>query len=266
MSLPPVDVMVPMRDYHVLTRSLCRQLAEQGEFDRLWVYDNGSSSRSSRNWLSTIETTGRYGAEVVRWGPAKGIYRMWNDAWRRSLHTWRAETAGDPAERRFLAILNNDLEIPPRFLSNLAAGLLAGADEGVWATFPQWGLSWPSESTPTGRLSATRGTRNAGGMSGYAFLLDVTRHDTDGLPFIDEEFIWYSGDGDLVTQIEINGGTAARVEGLPVGHKEKATSRHHPWAKQQGPIDMRRYRRKYPNREDVCPIPRGPLSSTFEPR
>ena len=151
-----IIAMVPMRDNHGLTRNLCRGLAEGGpEYSHFWIYDNGSANRSAQRWLQTIEATGRYAAEVIRWGPTRGLYGMWNDAIRHALQLW---LAGDLDHRVYLAILNNDLIVPPGFLGHLADALDQHRDAGVWITYPDWPAGWPRPVELTGEVRRTSGT------------------------------------------------------------------------------------------------------------
>lgn len=227
------------REGHRRTRNLLRQIAgDQHPPDELVVYDNGSEDPVAVAWLDTLEQTGRYAAEVVRWGPARGIYAMWNDALRCAVDALASERYG---RRHFAAILNNDLDLPPGFLHALGTAL-DDAPADVAAVYPDWLLGWPCDSTPTGELRRTTGTRNLGGLSGYAFVVDVAPIADGRVPYIDEGYLWLCGDGDLVSSIEAAGLTAAAVVGLPVGHVGGATGKAHPWTRAQGRRDMDRSR------------------------
>lgn len=234
-----IHVCVPMRDEHPLTRALVRSLVQDSEFVRLAIFDNGTTAPTGRRWLEAVEH-GRFGAgvEVVR-RPRATIYQIWNEAWRDALVAARA---GTPVE---LAILNNDIDVPPGFLGHLARALRAAPDD-VWITYPDWRLD-PCEGAQPRGLTPTRGTWRAGGMSGFAFMLKPEKHDSAGWPFIDERFEWLCGDGDLVRQMELRGGTAARVEGLGLRHRRRATSSNgrNAWTLAAGQRDLARSREKY---------------------
>ncbi len=103
----PITVAIPTKNKLGLLRPLVHQLVEQGEADEIIVYDNGSGPEAA-NWLASR------GDLTVVDADGWGIHEMWNDAWDRA--------AGDGG-RANLAILNNDLELGPAFLSSLAAGL-----------------------------------------------------------------------------------------------------------------------------------------------
>lgn len=234
--MTPVDVMIPMRDNITLTNAVVTSLLADGEHARLRIYDNGSVEWESRRWLDAPPD----GVEVVRWSAKRGVlYSMWNASWQ-----WCLDAQREMGEPRYLAILNNDLTLPAGFLGHLARAL-DSADDDTWITYPDWKRPLHAGVDVTGELVRTRGTRNSGGMSGYAFLLDVRRHDTHGLPFIPEAFRWYSGDGALITDVERRGGCAARVVGLPIFHAERATSRNHQWTSRARAQDRATFRRLY---------------------
>jgi GT2 family glycosyltransferase len=241
-----LHAMIPMRDKHGLTRNVCRELAvDREDFDELWLYDNGSTNRAARDWLNTVAETGRYRAEVIRWGPAHGIYAMWNHAIQRAAFDALCGAVVGDERPVYLAILNNDLILPPGFLKTLGDALFA-AEPDVWVTYPDWQRGWPAPidfaAIERRELRRTRGTRNLGGMSGYAFLLDVETFVEYVPELIDERYLWHSGDGDLVTKIQREGGTAAAVVGLPIGHLENATSTDTDWTTRQGKADRRLFR------------------------
>lgn len=217
-----MDVCIPMRDEWHLTAMLLEDLAGDPVIDRLWIFDNGSKVRKSTEWLKVAEewwlkAGGTGTLEVLRRPDVRSLYAMWNEA------IW------DQGSQR-VAILNNDLRVPPRFLStlDLAADI---APPDVWIVYPDWHRSCADGVGVNGvpALTRTQGTRNLGGMSGFAFVCLVDRMRTGGVPRIDERFRWLCGDGDLIQQVQLAGGTAARVEGLPVDHLEGATARNQAW-------------------------------------
>lgn len=237
------------RDGHPRSRNLLRQLAGDAHRpDTLRLYDNGSTTPGARRWLDTLERTGRYGVDVVRWGPARGIYAMWNDHLRRAVEALEADRSG---RRHFAAVLNNDLTLPDGFLHHLGDALYR-AHPDVAAVYPDWPRGWPSPTEVTGELRRTAGTRNLGGLSGFAFLLDVEVIRSGAVPYIDEAYLWLCGDGDLVVNVQRAGLTAAAVVGLPVGHVGGATGKAHPWTVEQGRRDFARSRE--PGRHNA---PRG---------
>ncbi len=229
-----------MRDEHPLTRALLRQLAADAEFAQLSIFDNGTTAPNGIAWLQAVDA-GRFGPRVrVKRRPRATIYEMWNEAWRDAL---LAGQAGAPVE---LAVLNNDIDVPPGFLGHLAQALRRAPDD-VWITYPDWRRVPADGVALTGELTRTRGTWRRGGMSGFAFMLKPEKHHEAGWPFIDERFRWLCGDGDLVQQMERRGACAARVDGLPVRHVHRATSANgrNAWTVLAGQRDLALSRAKY---------------------
>jgi hypothetical protein len=223
-----IEVCIPMRDRYELTRALVTQLVECNDFNLCRVFDNGSREYASQAWLDSLNDV--RGVEVIR-RPDSTIYQMWNEA-----------LAWAPAGTH-VAILNNDITVPGRFLHHLS-GALQTAPRDVWITYPDWDLD-STHDVPRGGVRRTHGTRNLGGMSGYAFMVDVDSLRANGVPPIDESFEWLCGDGDLIKQVEARGGCAARVLGLGVDHLEQATSSREAWTFEASQRDVERRKRKY---------------------
>lgn len=197
----PRFVVVPMKDRRDLTESLLRQLAEQGECDRVFLYDNGSN-RQTKNWLSTLPDEWR---TTVVDADGWGIHRMWNDGIRRAL-------VESPACD--IAILNNDLELGPAFLSGLAAAL--ASDGRLLAVCPNYDGRKGTGVQPLAGISAGR-EDGTGGLSGFAFMVRGEMFAA-GFPLFDEAMAWYCGDLDLVFTIEKFGGWYGMVTGTSVTH------------------------------------------------
>ena len=172
-------VVIPVKDRLDLTSALVAQLHEQGEASAVLVYDNGSTAESRRG-------LDRLGVDVF---DAEGwnIHEMWN--------------AGlDEAARRgagYVAVLNNDIRIGPRFLSGLAA--VMDADPHLAAVCPNYdgrpgtGVVYTQEIC-AGRYDGT------GGFAGFAFMLDgaCDYRFPEGLR-------WWFGDNDLLASIVTSG-------------------------------------------------------------
>lgn len=106
-----------------------------------------------------------------------------------------------------VAILNDDLEVPPDLLARLSAGLRM--DDDHWLAYPD----------VTGRLGqnevqATISDSMAGQtMTGYAFML----RGESPLRF-DEQFRWWYGDSDIERQVREAGKLTVCVGGATVNH------------------------------------------------
>jgi GT2 family glycosyltransferase len=126
------------------------------------------------------------------------IYRMWNVG----VAEARAKGAG------YIAILNDDVALPPRALHALRATLAHNPDVG--AVYPDVNASHWSE----GEIEHTTGTWGAGGMTGFAFMFRAA----DPLPAFDESYHWWYGDDAWERSVREAGYAVARVVGVPVRH------------------------------------------------
>lgn len=221
-----IEVCIPMRDLHHLTEAVLGDLCAEPEFDVLRVFDNASKSQASRLWLDQLEIPN---VEVLR-RPDSSIYQMWNEA------MWELSAPG-----AHVAILNNDIRVPGGFLGRLSEGLDVTPDEVV-ITYPDWQAK---SARLTGNVIPTQGTRNLGGMCGYAFMVDVDPCRSAGVPRIDESFEWLCGDGDFIQQIQARNLTAAKVEGLEIRHIGSATSKVNRWTREAIKRDRSRRSVKY---------------------
>ena len=194
-------VVVPMKDRRDLTESLLRQLAEQGECDRVFLFDNGSN-RTTKNWLSTLPDEWR---TTVVDADGWGIHAMWNEGIRMAM----AETSACD-----IAILNNDLNLGPGFLSGLSVGL--ASDDRLLAVCPNYDRRPDAGVVPLAGISAGR-EDGTGGLSGFAFMVRGEMFAA-GFPLFDEAMAWYCGDLDLVFTIEKFGGWYGMVTGTCVEH------------------------------------------------
>lgn len=193
----PTFVVIPVRDRHDMTANLIEQL--EGYAD-IFVFDNDSDVPPPDEWNAI---------------PAKyeTISQMWNDG----LH--RAEEAAKAAghDEWNVAILNNDLEVPPGFLRTLANGLRLRDD--FWIAYP----NWHGADIPEGNAVITSSNEGTGRtLSGWAF---IVRGET-GLR-VDERFEWWYGDDDLQLQVESQGKQVVCV-GVTCKHLEPNKSSQTP--------------------------------------
>lgn len=198
----PRFVVIPMKDKAELTRTLVGQLREQGEYDRLFILDNGSVSKQAKNWLASVD--GKDGVEVI---PADGwgIHRMWNEGIRRSLSL---------SPSCDIAILNNDLSVGPEFLSKLSQGLRSA--DLLGAVCPNYDGRAGSGVVPLRGICAGR-YDGTGGLAGFAFMVPGEAF-ASGFPFFDERLSWYFGDNDLVLSLEKAGAWYGMVTDCSVEH------------------------------------------------
>lgn len=192
----PTFVVIPVKNRLDLTRPLLRQLAAQGGYDGIFVFDNGSN-RETRNWLETCDVPG---LEVFDAAGAN-IHQMWNAGMAEALsRAWPCN----------VAILNNDLVLGDGFLSGLGRALRS--DPLVAAVCPNYdgreadGLVY-TDDTCGGRYDGS------GGFAGFAFMLKGEA----GYRF-PEELNWWFGESDMLMAVQAAGSKAAIVPDVTVEH------------------------------------------------
>jgi hypothetical protein len=197
-----VTVGIPFMDRADLTGPLVDSLLAQGGFDSLLLFDNGSTEPDTAAWVDTL-TDPRIeivtGPEI----PEQSLYASWN---------------ATIARGTYALILNNDVTICDGFV----AGLTAALDD----TPTRIAAVYPEVRDCGGRTAgATVPTRGMwpDGLTPFAFMLDCTI----GMPPIDEQFRFYSGDVELLWRLQAGGYTAARAVGVRCQHRLGATRKRH---------------------------------------
>jgi len=201
----PRFVVIPAKDKVNLTSRLVGQL--RGQYDGLFLLDNGSTQDKTRNWLASVD--GKDGIEVVS---CEGwtLSRMWNEGIRRSLAASVALT-GDPTCD--IAVLNNDLTVADDALAQMSAGLRSQG--GLLAVSANYDRRAGSDVIPVRGICAGR-YDGTGGFAGFAWMIRGEVFP-GGFPFFDERLGWFFGDSDLVLEIEKAGGWYGIV---PTAHVE----------------------------------------------
>lgn len=232
---------IPMRDHHVATRSLVRSLLADGEVDKIIVFDNETRTVNGLKWLASMAD---HDVVEIRYKQGDGtIYEMWNEGWKTALDI--GDETGLTVD---LTTMNNDIDVPPGVIGHLSRSLRTETTpDGVWIVYPDYKRRL-SHGVDVTAVRPTFGTYRKGGMSGFCWMMKPEKHRTDGWPFIDEQFRWLSGDGDLCSTMQERGATAARVVGLPMDFQIRTTShddRNKKWVAVLRRQDMRRSREKW---------------------
>lgn len=197
-GMPPTFVVIPVKGEHEYTESLLRQLAAQRGYTRIFVYDNGHDTDPYTGFVPDE-------CDII---PAAGlsIHEMWNAGIRKAKQQYAAFN---------IAILNNDLNIGPRFLEGLAEGLRS--HEALWAVSPNYdGRDFEGDILAVKGIAAGR-MNGTGGLAGFAFMVKGELYD-HGLPLFDEQYeLWY-GDTDFAFTVDALGGVLGIVKGVTVEH------------------------------------------------
>lgn len=196
---PRTVVIIPVKDKPDLTKSIVRQLRQQGGYDELVLVDNGSQ-RPLLDWYK------RQNDIVVLDGKDQGIHEMWNAGAAYALREW---------PKANLIFLNNDLELGPEFCERLATGLRSGPK--IMAVCP----NYDGRLLGDGQVQRLQGIcagryDGRGGLSGFAF---AVRSEVfmAGYRF-PEDCKWWYGDNDLCMTIDQSGHRYLMVGGCTVVH------------------------------------------------
>lgn len=181
-----VTVVIPVKDRLDLTRSLVGQLNAQGGFTDLLIFDNGSTDPEMREWLEAQTV-----ADVYDAAECQTISEMWNAGINEAVirHGGLAD----------VVLLNNDLELGPRFCQKLVGGM---RDTTAMAVSGNYDARRVGHVQPVHGISAGR-EDGSGGFAGFAFALRAEWIAT-GYRFPPE--LHYFSDNDLCLSIDQAGG------------------------------------------------------------
>jgi hypothetical protein len=199
-GLRPLFVVIPVKDKLDLTESLIGQLREQGGYDGLFVFDNGSGA-ATKEWL-------KHQPDVLSWdAKGAGIHHMWNagvdEALRRS------------GGRCDIVFLNNDLKLGHDFCAGLQDALGSGPWVAVSANY-DGRTGEPVEQVHGICAERYDGT---GGLAGFAF---AVRSEWFAQYRFPTDCKWWYGDNDLTLSMDVLGApygiaTQVAVEHLGAG-------------------------------------------------
>lgn len=233
----PLVVAIPFLEEAERTRYVAELALDDLDVDLVVLSDNGSTSEEVLSWLESLSADPRVRVEHrPPLGPETSLYRLWND------HLALAqELEGN------LVLVNNDVRLAPGSFGHLGRALV-DAPPDVAAVYPDWNR--PLEAgVDVGELTPTRGAWTKGGLSGFAFAVKAALVEPLGpVPRFDERYAWIYGDGDFVEGLELEGYTAARLEGLPLEHDQSTTARASSWTRRAKRADTDRRKAKVAER------------------
>lgn len=195
---PAVSVVIPVKDELEMTRSLVAQLFEQGGYDDLLIFDNGSKDPEMLAWLEEQDVADVFDAAGA------SIHEMWNAgiAEAQTRHKGRAD----------VVFLNNDIKLGDSFVVRLIGGLRS--DGSLLAVSGNYDGRRSQTVVPVHGISAGL-TDGSGGLAGFAFA--VRSEFLAEYRFPTEMKFWY-GDNDLCLSIEAAGGWYGVVPDALVEH------------------------------------------------
>lgn len=233
-------VVIPVKDKLDLTKSILRQLFEQGsDKSHVFVYDNGSDARTKK-WLRQQRF-----AEVFQ-ADGCGIHEMWNRG---------AVEALARSRKANVAFLNNDLAIGPNMLATLA-GALRSQDVDLMAVCPNYdgrprlntaNLGTPNPIQQLHGICANR-YDGEGGLAGFCFMVRGELFQA-GYRF-PEDAMWWYGDNDLTLTLDQNGMAYAMVHDTTVEHLDGGGQTGDGWVDyaetEQGQKDLAAFLARWP--------------------
>lgn len=193
----PTFVIVPVKDRLDLTQELVEQLRDQGGWDGLFVFDNGSTDGTTE-WLLDQHDLMVFPAVDV------GIHHMWNAGVEEALH----RSGG----RCNILFLNNDLKLGHEMVRELADALRAGPWVAVGPNYDGRQIRGVEQvrSIAADRYDGT------GGLPGFAFMVRGEWF-ASGYRFPTDCKWWY-GDNDLTMMFDMHGQPYGLVEAAAVEH------------------------------------------------
>ena len=237
---PPCVVGIPMMNFHEHTAHVVEDL-DFDELDELIIFDHGSDDPASIAWLAKIERRPKVTVDRRAAIPTESLYRSWNDTIRHALARFNDRKRVD------VVLLNNDVRLPAGFIGFLTRAVRSG-DPRLMIAYPDMNAILDDGLPQNTDLEPTRGLADDGGLTGWAFALKAEAFRRE-IPYIDERLRFYSGDRDLIFNLETRGYYAARVRGLPCLHGLGVTRKKRPelkdqmrrdvklcWAKWKGPM------------------------------
>lgn len=181
--------------------NLAKEYAKQNAVTSVYILDNGHKDIS-------LIVEALVDEEKITVIPTHGmkLYAQWN---------WAMQIA-QVFSFDTVTISNDDLEIDNNLIQKLEDALFS--DEDCWITYP----ANKSQHNKLGFTMQTHGTKADGGMDGCCFMIKVDAM-YQGLPPIDENFIWWGGDDDLAMNVERLNKKQFRVLNAWVDHQNEGT-------------------------------------------
>ena len=115
-----------------------------------------------------------------------------------------------------ITLSNDDLEISDMMVSTVSSVINSNND--YWIAYPA-NMSQHNNNKPL----ITKGTKADSGMDGCCFMIK-SQAFVEGLPFIDERFVYWGGDDDIACNVEAMGKRQVRVNTVWVDHVNSATT------------------------------------------
>lgn len=172
--------------------------------NEVFIYDNGHSDEGA-NALKESQMIDSRLFYVNTSGLS--LHGQWNKA---------LQYAADNAPSNII-LSNDDVTISDFLVTKLADHLRS--NDNFWIAYP----ANKKQYTGMSNITPTKGTKADGGMDGCCFMIRGEALN-NGLPPIDERFVYWGGDDDIVQNVAKLGKLQIRVNEVWVDHQESSTS------------------------------------------
>jgi GT2 family glycosyltransferase len=170
----------------------------------VFIYDNGhddyglnelKKSESIDSRLKYVDTRGL------------SLHGQWNKA---------LKYAADNVPSNII-LSNDDIVISDFLVTKLSEHIRS--NDNFWIAYP----ANKKQFTGVADITPTKGTKADGGMDGSCFMVKGESFN-QGLPYIDERFVYWGGDDDLVKNVEKMNKIQIRINEVWSDHQESSTS------------------------------------------
>ncbi len=199
-SIGRIVAAIPVRNALIWTQSLVTTLLDHDEADELWLFDNGSTDGTAE-WLAALADSDQ--RLVVSHRPNARLYAMWNEM------VFRASQD----ENTSLAILNNDIRLPPLGLRTMQQAM-----RGFDLAFIDRNHDVEASPIEPRIVPADWPQR-----TGWAFMMRAAYWRNQPYAVDPGLRIWW-GDDDLARRAQMRGGRLCIVEGIGCFHAESQTA------------------------------------------
>lgn len=184
------------------TISLAKSYAKDPGVYEVNIYDNGHDKEGAESLKFFCEPE-----DKINYVDTRGLtlHGQWNKA---------LQYAKDNHPCT-ITLSNDDLEISDMMVSTVSS--VINSSNNYWIAYPA-NMSQHSNNKPL----ITRGTKADRGMDGCCFMIK-SQAFLEGLPFIDERFVYWGGDDDIARSVESMGKKQVRVNTVWVDHVNSAT-------------------------------------------
>lgn len=185
------------------TINLAKSYAKDPGVYEVNIYDNGHDDDGAESLKLFCETE-----DKINYVDTRGLtlHGQWNKA---------LQYAKD-SHPCTITLSNDDLEISDMMVSTVSSVINSSND--YWIAYPA-NMSQHSNKKPL----ITNGTKADSGMDGCCFMIK-SQALVDGLPLIDERFVYWGGDDDIACNVEAMGKRQVRVNTVWVNHVNSATT------------------------------------------